>query len=165
MEIRTKSANIQTVENLQVTDNTTFAFTINPQEVIDMWEKKTPTALKRMEAAKTLIEKGWRVGLRIEPIILFDNWEKVYVQFFHELNSIVPLSGFYNIFYGIFKMPSAYFTKIQKMYPESSLYHSAYEKGKNGEISYSFEARKKIKDVFIKQLCQYGVETKSFSAF
>ena len=43
-----------------------------------MKEKGTPNLQQRLEAARLCANKGYKVGIHLDPIIIFPNWEKAY---------------------------------------------------------------------------------------
>lgn len=61
MEIRTKSANVSRILKLKPSANVEVAFSLNPSEVIEKYELKTPALDMRIAAINTLIDAGWQV--------------------------------------------------------------------------------------------------------
>jgi spore photoproduct lyase len=58
MEIRTKSAHIQPILDMGIVpQHTEFAFSLNPQSLIDKYEKKTSSLDQRIAAINQLLEK------------------------------------------------------------------------------------------------------------
>ena len=76
----TKSANIKNILKLQSAKQAIFSFSVNAMPVAQKWEKKTPSPLKRIEAAKKLYEKGLTVRIRIDPMVPIEDWEKYYKE-------------------------------------------------------------------------------------
>jgi len=73
----TKSSNIQFL--LEKPRRQTIAsFSINTPKVWALWEKKTPPPERRIEAAKKLVEGGYEVRLRIDPIFPIEEWRQCY---------------------------------------------------------------------------------------
>lgn len=60
-EIRTKSINISSLLTLPANNNIEIAFSLNPSEVIEKYELKTPLLDMRIQAVNALIEAGWQV--------------------------------------------------------------------------------------------------------
>jgi len=76
----TKSLNIKNILNLPSAKQAIFSFSLNAIPVARRWEKRTPSPLKRIEAAKKLYDKGYTVRIRIDPMVPIENWEKHYLN-------------------------------------------------------------------------------------
>ena len=70
LEIRTKSANIDKFLSLEPPENVIFAFSLSPQSIITKYEFFTPSLERRVEAIKKLDSKGFRVGVRFDPVFI-----------------------------------------------------------------------------------------------
>jgi spore photoproduct lyase len=70
---------------------TIASFSLNATEVWKRWEKRTPSPQKRIEAVKKLVETGYEVRIRIDPIFPISNWKTHYedlvYSIFSELSS------------------------------------------------------------------------------
>jgi DNA repair photolyase len=69
---------------------TIASFSLNATEVWERWEKRTPSPLQRIEAAKTLLESGYEVRLRIDPIFPIKNWKRNYEDLIYSIFSTLP---------------------------------------------------------------------------
>ena len=74
----TKSTNINNILAMPSAKQAVFSFSLNAMAVADMWEKRAPSPLKRLEAAKKLHDRGYTVRARIDPIVPVKDWEKHY---------------------------------------------------------------------------------------
>lgn len=70
--------------------NMVIAFSINADPAAAGWEIGAPTPDARLTAAKILREKGWRVRIRIDPMIPFRGWQKEYENVAEIVNFIQP---------------------------------------------------------------------------
>ncbi len=64
METRTKSANISSILDANEgipPKNTEISFSLNPQSIIQEYEKGTSLLSARIQAIKTLLQKGYKV--------------------------------------------------------------------------------------------------------
>ncbi|MFQ5892571.1 MAG: radical SAM protein, partial [Candidatus Methanofastidiosia archaeon] len=69
---------------------TIASFSLNATEVWRRWEKRTPSPHKRIYAAKKLIESGYKVRVRIDPIFPIENWKNHYEDIIYSLLSDLP---------------------------------------------------------------------------
>lgn len=74
----TKSTNIQNLLAIEPTPQVFVSFSINAPEVARLFEPAAPNPLDRLGAAKVLLERGWRVRLRLDPIVPIENWQGIY---------------------------------------------------------------------------------------
>ncbi len=70
----TKSANTKCLERRSPSPNIIVSFSVNSSPVHARWEKGTPPPTKRLEAAARLRDRGWRVRIRIDPVVLEDGF-------------------------------------------------------------------------------------------
>jgi len=76
----TKSLNVKNLLEIEPHDRAIISFSLNAIPVAKMWEKKAPPVLKRIEAAKKVYQGGYKVRLRIDPMVPIDGWEESYLQ-------------------------------------------------------------------------------------
>jgi len=69
---------------------TVASFSLNATEVWKRWEKRTPSPQQRIEAAKQLLETGYEVRIRIDPIFPIENWKKHYQDLVYSIMSELP---------------------------------------------------------------------------
>ena len=163
LEIRTKSANIAALKKLSPTKNTIIAFTLSPKEIQEQYEKKTATLDARVTAINELQSLGWKVAVRIEPLIYMPKWEGIYSQFFEYLAKNLKTERVENVYFGVFKLPKEFLKSMQKMYPESKLFHRYFEQGKDGEMTYEKEKEKQLVDFVYNNCCKLFGKKRVFS--
>ena len=69
---------------------TIASFSLNAQKVWNLWEHRTPSPDRRIKAAKALMEVGYEVRVRIDPIFPIENWETHYQDLIYSLLSELP---------------------------------------------------------------------------
>jgi len=80
-EFKTKSNNITNLLKIkEVPKNIVISWSLNPQKIIDTEERYTASLKERLEAAQTLIAKGYKVGFHFDPIIYYAEWKKDYEE-------------------------------------------------------------------------------------
>lgn len=92
LEIRTKSANIDKFLNLEPSKRVIFAFSLSPQSVIEKYEFFTPPLKSRIEAIRKLDNRGFKVGVRFDPVFIdrLEDYEPLieFVATVKNLNSV-----------------------------------------------------------------------------
>lgn len=81
----TKSSNVKNILDLPSANQAIFSFSLNASDVAEKWEKKAPSPLKRLEAAKKLFDRGYPVRIRIDPIVPVKNWNEQYRQLIDDI--------------------------------------------------------------------------------
>lgn len=114
LEIRTKSIFIKPLLEEEASSNIVVAFTLSPEIVASHIEKKAPPLKSRLLAIEKLLEKGYPIGLRFDPLIYIENYQKHYKEFFDKVLSIVPSSKVHSVTMGTFRLPKPIFKNMQK---------------------------------------------------
>jgi len=128
MEIRTKSGNINSLLDLNVTpQNTEVAFSLNPQVLIDTYETWTSSLQKRIEAINTLIDAGWKVWIRLLPLLPVKNYEKIYGDFFIKLKQELPIEKLYSSFASGLLFTKKDYNTMLKKYPDLDILHMLHK--------------------------------------
>lgn len=119
MEIRTKSANIKPFLDLWfVPKNTEISFSLNPQILIEKYEKGTASLEKRVEAINILLEKWYKVWLRFLPILPVKNWKEIYSEFVEYIEKNIDMSKIYSSFASWLLYTKKDYNKILQKYPD-----------------------------------------------
>ena len=76
----TKSSNIDGLLSLTPNGQTVVSWSLNTQPMIDSFEVGTASLEERLHAAKRCQERGYRIRLRIDPGILYPDWQRDYAE-------------------------------------------------------------------------------------
>ena len=119
-EIRTKSNNISSLVDKKPLDNLVIAFSLNPEIVVQKIELQTPSLENRLKAIKKLQDLNFQIGLRFDPIIYFENFEKEYENFFENIFSQIDSSKIHSITLGTIRFPFKFYDNLknQNSYPK-----------------------------------------------
>jgi len=152
MEIRSKSANIKPIFDLWfVPKNTEFAFSLNPQELIDKYEKWTSSLKDRINAINALLEKCYKVWLRFLPLLPVKNYEKIYIEFVDYIKKNISIEKITSIFVsGLFYTKDDY-KKILRKKPGLDILYFLKEEDK-----YFVRESKKARKFFYNLFSQLG---------
>ena len=118
LELRTKSTQINFLLKKIPHHNIVVAFSVSPDEIINIHENKTPNLFKRLNAMKQLQESGWKVGLRFDPIIYCENFKEIYKNFFEIIFNLIDKNQIHSATIGSFRMPKKFYTKILSLHLE-----------------------------------------------
>ena len=162
LELRTKSVNISSLLENEPLPNVVVAFTLSPDSVAKSLEFKAPTLSARMRAINKLASNGWKIGLRFDPLIYFDNCEQIYREAIDEILKQIPRSAIHSITHGVFRSPKTIFNNMQDLYPEEPLFMGNL-KLSNGLIRYSSEIESNLTETVANRIRQHVPEDLIFS--
>jgi spore photoproduct lyase len=57
-----------------------ISFSLNADKVARRWEKGAPSVLKRIKAAREVNKAGYKVRIRIDPMVPVSGWDKEYIK-------------------------------------------------------------------------------------
>lgn len=160
-EVRTKSIAIKPLLDLKTTKNTFVAYTLNPEEIIERDEKKTPRLHNRLDALKKLALAGYSIALRFDPILLIEDFYEIYGRFFHAVFHELDPKTIHSATIGTFRMPKTVFQNFKKIDPINPLLALLDEHEKE-EFSYSPFAMSKALDFAESHLKTYLDPSKIF---
>lgn len=152
METRTKSGNIQPLLDMDIVPkNTEIAFSLNPQVIIDEYERWASSLKSRVAAIKILQAKWWKVGLRFLPLLPVPGYVDLYDQFLRELCQEIDIKNVNSIFLATLIYNKQDWITIQKKEPEFILLKHL-ELGEDSLVRVSTSIRQKFDQLFKKYL-------------
>jgi len=150
----TKSDNVDDILDLSHNDRTIIAWSINNETISRKFEIGAPSFERRLNAARKVQKSGYRVRIRLDPIVPFDGWREAYADTIKEtFNKISPEritlgtlrfeNGFYKMRNTIFttgpELPE-YLENMEPMFPPKKF--RGTKKPKSGK--YSFLEKQRI---------------------
>jgi len=78
LELKTKSCEVQGLLDLEHRSHTVISFSLSPGEIASKAEAGAPPPLERLRAGALCQEKGYPVGIHLDPIVIFEGWEEAY---------------------------------------------------------------------------------------
>jgi spore photoproduct lyase len=76
----TKSGNIDNLLAIEPGSHTVVSWSLNAQQIIQRYELGTADLDERIRAAKQCQDHGYRIRIRIDPGILYPNWQAGYAD-------------------------------------------------------------------------------------
>ena len=69
----------------------------------------------RLKAVKSALDAGWGVRLCFDPILILDDWEKVYCLFIDQVMNKINYNKLRDLTLGIFRMNKATLIESKKV--------------------------------------------------
>lgn len=128
IKFRTKASNISNLLKYNGKNQVRVTFGFNTDYVINNFEIGASSLNERIKAVNKLINKGgYKIDLSIEPIIIYDNYEKDYKKLIKRIKKEIDLSRIENIKFGMVRYKTVLKNFIEKTFPSSDLI-SSYDK-------------------------------------
>ncbi len=143
LELRTKSTQIRSLLAMPPIDNCVIAFSLLPAQLAKALDHKAPDVNRRLSAIRKLQANGWKIGLRIDPLIFDSNMETIYEEFFADIASQIDTKNVHSITLGTFRLPSSFYNTIAGYYPTDKLFLSPL-KNANKMVSYNEDIKKRL---------------------
>ncbi len=154
LEIRTKSTQIRSLLARKPLTRCIVAFSLSPDAIADKLEHKAPSLVRRLAAITTLQQHGWQIGLRFDPIIYCSDYKQQYQHFFDQVFTLINNALLHSVSLGLFRLPEAYFKKIQKLYPDEKLFASPLQQ-QQGMVSYRQALEQEMLEYCKQQILAY----------
>ena len=143
IEFRTKSVQKQPFLSLKPMKNVILAYSLMPELMSNCLDNKTPSISKRISVISELASRGWKIGLRFDPLIHGENWKILYKELLENIYKNISLDCLHSVSFGTLRFPKRMFKDIFKLYPNEPLFTSPLSLN-NKMISYDIEIEKEM---------------------
>lgn len=164
LELRTKSTQIRPLLDAEPFDNCIIAFSFTPENISAALEHKVPALDKRIDAMGKLQQRGWRIGLRFDPLIYDQDYETQYQRLFQQIFARIDADKLHSVSMGLFRMPEGFYKNMVKLYPEEKLFASPFDK-RAGMISYRQDVEQSMLQFCEAELRKYIPENSYFPCY
>jgi spore photoproduct lyase len=162
VELRTKSVAIRPLLDREPFPNCVVAFSFTPTPIWNALEHGVPPVESRIEKAAELGRRGWRIGLRFDPLVYVPDYAQRYRELFERAFSAIPADAIHSVGFGAFRLPQGYFRRLERLYPEERLFAATLEE-REGMTSYPAELEESLLSSCRSVLRQYVPESLLFS--
>ncbi len=121
IELRTKSANFNSISKFDPPQNIMLAWSISPSKIIQAYEHKTPSLNSRLNSMNQAIEMGWKVRLIIDPMIHTNDWKTQYSELADLIKKEIQIDKLPEMSVGVFRVPKENLKIMRGIYPNSKL--------------------------------------------
>ncbi|MCB0349067.1 MAG: hypothetical protein KDD37_09530 [Bdellovibrionales bacterium] len=156
LELRTKSANIKSIENLQPLKNIIVSFSLSTDSAIKEYDSKTAPLKARLSAMQKLIQKGFKVGIHFDPIIVTDTVISEYTQLIEQMSEYFQPKDISYISIGVVRFTKDVYQQVQKNYPDSPMLGGPFYTSFDNKVRYSRPLRLHLLRAIESQLHKAG---------
>ncbi len=136
LELKTKSASVDTLLNLDHKGKTVMAWSINPPPVIAAVEEGTADLDERLAAARRAEAAGYKLAFHLDPVIEYPGWKEGYGELIDRVFSEVRPDSVAWISLGSFRHSPGLKEIIQSRFPDDKLTRSEMIQGSDGKYRY-----------------------------
>ena len=159
LTLPTKFDMVDEILPLQHNGKIIIRMSVNPEEIINKVEFGTSRLKGRIEAINKLVDAGYKIGILIAPVILVENWEKLYTELIQRLNQELSEKARKEAFFEIIFMTYSYVhTKInEEAFPNAiNLYDQEIMTGRGrGKYGYKEKNRREAEIILREQMKKY----------
>lgn len=116
--------------------NVLVSWSLNPDAFIRTEEHKAAPLEARLEAARKVLKKGYRLGFHFDPLLMLPGWQKEYAGLLEKLTAALPEKEVMWISLGSLRYPPALKKTIEERFPKTKITSSESVKGLDGKIRY-----------------------------
>jgi spore photoproduct lyase len=139
--LKTKSAEVNHLLDLEHQRRTIISWSLNPSKIIDEEERGTASLRERIDAAKKCQDKGYPIGFHFDPIVFHEEWEKGYRETIFSLFERIDPKGVVWISLGGFRYPPQLKAIASERFPETRIFLGELFPGRDGKYRYLKEIR------------------------
>lgn len=144
LELRTKSANIKELLQLEALENVFCSFSISSKKQIKNYDHKTAPYIARLKAMKALSEAGYQIGVHFDPVVYKENFLEDFRITIEELSNYVNLNKINYFSLGVVRFTKDVYKEVLQNYPNSDLIASDFVKSFDGKVRYNRPLRMHI---------------------
>ena len=132
LEVRTKFNDVDFLKDIRPLKNIIFAWSLLPEDISERIEKGVPSVEERIKAMVKTKEMGFRIGVRLEPLLLYKGWEDGYSKLMKKVSFALdePLEM------GALRLTPSLRRLIYSKNPESEILKNEFILSKDGKLRY-----------------------------
>jgi len=144
LELRTKSINTKILAEHDPVPNIIPAFTMTPESIAREIEHGAPPLSRRLERVRSLTQQGWMVGLRLDPLMPWLGFRRLYPEMIESIFDQVDGNKIHSVTLGPMRFPKAMYEKIVKLYPGDPLFALQEMVLREGQMTYPSEIEEEL---------------------
>ncbi|MFB3886827.1 MAG: radical SAM protein [Thermodesulfobacteriota bacterium] len=141
LELKTKSAQVDHLLDLNHRGKTIVSWSLNPQAMIEREEIRTVSLGDRLDAAERCEAAGYPIGFHFDPIIHYEGWEQGYKETVLSLFNRIDPKRVIWISLGGFRYPSQLKGVVEERFPDTRIFLGELFPGRDGKFRYFKEIR------------------------
>jgi DNA repair photolyase len=121
LELKTKSASVESLLDLDPKGRVVVAWSMNPERVIALEEHDTASFHQRLAAARRCQDAGYRLGFHFDPMIEYEGWQADYQAMLEEIFATIDWRRLSWLSLGVLRETPGLKRRMRERYPQSRL--------------------------------------------
>ena len=159
LELKTKSAVIDNLKDLEHNGRTVVAWSLNAPVIMQKEEIRTATVDERLSAAAQCAEWGYKLAFHFDPIIDHPGWEDGYEKTIKKLFQTVPAENIVWISLGGLRYLPSLKTIGTSRFPGSRIFYQEFIEGLDNKKRYFRPRRVTLYKHIYRQLKKYAAQS------
>lgn len=155
LELKTKSAVIENLKDLNHNSKIVVAWSVNSPAIMWHEEIRTATLEERLGAALRCAEWGYKLAFHFDPVIWHDGWQEGYRHTIQQIFNNVPADRIVWISLGALR----YLPHLKKIatgrFPHSRFFYEEFIDGLDGKARYFRSQRVEMYTFMVRELSKY----------
>ena len=144
LELRTKSANVESIIPLSHSGHTIVSWTLTPRDVAKKYERGAASIDERLGAASRCADAGYPIGLRLDPMIHYDGWRTGYRKLIEDVSQSIEPTRIHSIALGAFRFPPRLREIMIDRFGRSELLLNEFVPSPDGKFRYFRHVREEM---------------------
>lgn len=151
LELRTKSTQVHPLLDLEPVEGCVVAFSVTPSRLAERLDREAPPVERRLAAARRLQEAGWRVGLRLDPLIWHEGFEASYRDLFRSMDRELDLGSIHSVTLGPFRLQAGHWERMRRLHPDEELFAGPLEE-RDGHMGFRRDLEAAVRELCLEEL-------------
>ncbi len=156
LELKTKSAVIENLKDLNHNNRTVVAWSLNSPVVAEREELRTASLDERLAAAQRCAEWGYSLAFHFDPVILHQGWREGYRSIIERLFQHVDPDAITWISLGALRYLPHLKSIAGDRFPGSRFFYEEFVEGLDGKARYFRTQRLEMYKWLVDLLCRYA---------
>ena len=152
LELKTKSAAIENLYDLEHNGRTIVAWSLNSEEIIRHQEIRATTLDQRLAAASRCVQWGYDCAFHFDPVISYPGWEEGYRNVIARLFETIPAERIVWVSLGGFRYLPALKKIASSRFPHTRIFAHEFIEGMDNKQRYFRTIRVKLYKTIYEEL-------------
>ncbi len=122
LELRTKSTQVRALLKRPPLERVVTAFSFSDATSHRRLEHGVPPIARRIDAMRRLLEAGWPVGLRFDPVVYHRDYRAAFVELLEQVFAQIDAARLHSVSLGSFRLTRDHFRNTARLYPDEPLF-------------------------------------------
>ncbi|WP_457552130.1 spore photoproduct lyase family protein [Desulfobacula sp.] len=156
LELKTKTTNIESLLPLDHNGKTVIAWSVNTPDIIGSQERGTASLKARLEAARRVESKGYKLAFHFDPMVIYPGCENEYKKVIKKIFEHVSSENIVWISIGTFRFMPKLKQIIEKRFKNSTIPYGEFILGLDNKMRYFKPLRIKLYKQIISCIKEYA---------